>query len=293
MGPDRVRQDPWWVVGVAVVRAVLGLFLRLRFTGLENLPDSGAAILAANHVSVLDPVILALSTARRGRTIRFMAAAEFFDPGRRQPARRFIAWGLRRFRQIPVRRGMADWGALREIAAAIEQGRLAGIFPEGRMGHGPELQPGRKGLARVAMTARVPIVPVAIWGTQERWPLTHLRWGLPLRPTVRVAVGRPIEPAGDPRDRREVRALTDAVMAEIEALLVPLQVRAGLAPRPRAAVDPGPGTAVGPLSREGVDPQSRDGVDPTPPDGQERLDRSRPNARGRLVRMERSEDQGA
>src|SRR5438093_1620070 len=79
-----------------------------------------------------------------------------------------VAWALRRYRQIPVRRGLADWGALREVAGAIEKGRLAGIFPEGQMGDGTGLQPGRKGLARVAMTAGASIVPVAIWGTQER-----------------------------------------------------------------------------------------------------------------------------
>ncbi len=162
--PDRVKDDRWWRIGLVVVGGLIRLALGIRFEGLENIPETGGAILAPNHVSVLDPVALALGPSRRGRTIRFLAAAEFFD--RR---RWLISFWLRRFQQIPVRRGLADWAALNEIAGVIHAGSLAGIFPEGRMGDGP-LQPGRKGLARVAMAARVPVIPVAIWGTQRRWP---------------------------------------------------------------------------------------------------------------------------
>jgi 1-acyl-sn-glycerol-3-phosphate acyltransferase len=211
--PDRVRDDVWWRIGLVIVGGLIRLALRIRFEGLENIPDSGGAIMAPNHVSVLDPVALALGPSQRGRTIRFLAGAEFFE--RRKHV---VAFWLRRFRQIPVRRGLADWGALNEIAGVIHAGSLAGVFPEGRMGNGP-LQPGQKGLARVAMAAEVPIIPVAIWGTQRRWPRGGFRWKLPLRPAVRIVIGQPIEARGDPRNRQEVRALTDRIMAEIDALL--------------------------------------------------------------------------
>ncbi len=135
--PDRVKDDRWWRIGLVVVGGLIRLALGIRFEGLENIPETGGAILAPNHVSVLDPVALALGPSRRGRTIRFLAAAEFFD--RR---RWLISFWLRRFQQIPVRRGLADWAALNEIAGVIHAGSLAGIFPEGRMGDGP-LQPGR------------------------------------------------------------------------------------------------------------------------------------------------------
>jgi len=210
--PDRVRDDWWWRLGLVIVGSVMRLLVRLRFEGLENIPASGGAMFAPNHVSVLDPILLALGTSRRGRTIRFLAAAEFFERGRH-----IVAFGLKRFRQIPVRRGLADWTALNDAAAVIHAGSLAGVFPEGRVGEGT-LQPGRKGLARVAMAAGVPIVPVAIWGSQRRWPRGGFRWR-PLRPTVRIVIGKPIPVAGDPHDRRAVRALTDEVMREIEALL--------------------------------------------------------------------------
>jgi len=212
--PDRVRDDVWWRIGLATVGVLIRACLRLQFEGLENIPDRGGAILAPNHVSVLDPIALALGPSGRGRTVRFLAGAEFFERGRH-----IVAFGLRRFRQIPVRRGMADWGALREVAGVIRSGALAGIFPEGRMGDGPGLLPGQKGLARVALVAGVPVIPVAIWGTQQRWPRSAFRWARPFRPTVRIVVGRPIAVAGDPRNRKDVRNLTDRIMMEIAALL--------------------------------------------------------------------------
>ena len=218
--PDRVRDDLWWRIGLATVGVLIRAFLRLRFEGLENIPDRGGAILAPNHVSVLDPIALALGPSSQGRTVRFLAGAEFFGQGKH-----IVAFGLRRFRQIPVRRGMADWGALREVGDVIRRGALAGIFPEGRMGDGPGLLPGHKGLARVALVAGVPVIPVAIWGTHRRWPRSGFRWRRPLRPTVRILAGTPIAVAGDPRNRKDVRDLTDRIMAEIAALSSRAQAR--------------------------------------------------------------------
>src|SRR5919109_2532268 len=104
--PDLIRDDPWYRAGVWTVGVLTHLGLRIRFHGLENVPRSGGAILASNHISVLDPIVIALGPVKTGRTVRFLAAAEFFEAHRH-----VVAWGLRKFRQIPVRRGRADWGA--------------------------------------------------------------------------------------------------------------------------------------------------------------------------------------
>ena len=216
--PDRIRDDPWYRAGVWTVGTLTHLALRIRFHGLDNIPTSGGAILAPNHISVLDPVVIALGPVRIGRTVRFLAAAEFFES-----ERHVIAWGLRRFRQIPVRRGRADWGALEEIAAVVRTGALAGMFPEGRMGDGEELQKGQRGLARIALTAGAPIVPVGLWGTHARWPRSGLRWDRPLRSTVHVVYGPPIDAIGDAHDRRETIELTDRVMNEIGKALAVAQ----------------------------------------------------------------------
>jgi 1-acyl-sn-glycerol-3-phosphate acyltransferase len=195
-----------------VVRAVFTLAFSIRFVDLHHVPQTGAALLAANHVSVLDPVVIALGPSARGRTLRFLAGAEFFE-------RPLVGWALRGLHQIPIRRGEADWEALEEVAAVIRLGSLAGIFPEGRVGGTPHPGPGHKGAARIALAAGVPVVPIGIWGTQLRWPGGGPRLGRPWRPPVTVAYGRPIPTAGDPRSRADVRQLTDHLMDDIAALV--------------------------------------------------------------------------
>ncbi len=208
--PRRHREQNawWWVMGPAVELVLCSAF-RLRVAGAEHLPASGSAILAANHVSALDPIVISVIPYRAGRTIRFLTAAEFFD-------KPLVGWALKRYRQIPVRRGGADWEALRRTAAVIGDGTLAGIFPEGRVRHpGEPPLPGNKGAARVALAAGMPVVPVGVWGTQERFPRGGLRVRGDLRPSVAVVLRPPMGVGGDPRSRVDVRALTDRIMAEI------------------------------------------------------------------------------
>jgi 1-acyl-sn-glycerol-3-phosphate acyltransferase len=219
--PDLIRDDPWYRAGVWTVGVLTHLGLHIRFHGLENVPRSGGAILASNHISVLDSIVIALGPVKMGRTVRFLAAAEFFESHRH-----IVAWGLRKFQQIPVRRGRADWGALEEIADVVRAGALAGMFPEGRMGDGDSLQKPQRGLARIALTAGAPIIPVGIWGTHKRWPRTGWKWDRPLRPTVSVVYGPTIEAIGNAHDRRETIDLTERVMNEIGKALSAAQADA-------------------------------------------------------------------
>jgi 1-acyl-sn-glycerol-3-phosphate acyltransferase len=189
--------------------AFYGLLFRMRVAGLANVPLTGSALLASNHVSVLDPVPIAVAVSRRGRVIRFLAAVEFFD-------KPFIGRWLRRFEQIPIRRGGADWEAMNQVAKAIAAGTLTGIFPEGRVrAQGEPRLPGLKGVARLALVAGVSVVPVGVWGTQARWPRGHIRWGPPLRPRLAVVFGPPVEAVGNPRNRADVRGLTDRIMVAV------------------------------------------------------------------------------
>jgi 1-acyl-sn-glycerol-3-phosphate acyltransferase len=204
---DRVGGDRWWRFGLATLGALARTMFRLRFEGLDHIPEAGPALLACNHVSVLDPIIVALGPSERGRTVRFLAAEEFFH-------RPVVGWGLRRIRQIPIRRGTSDWAALQEVAGVIRRGALAGIFPEGQLGDGP-LQRGRRGAARIALAGQVPVVPLAIWGTQRRWPRPGLKFTRPLRMPVATVFGPAIASQGDPLDQGAVQALTDDVMAAI------------------------------------------------------------------------------
>jgi 1-acyl-sn-glycerol-3-phosphate acyltransferase len=203
--------DGWWRLGLALVAPLAAATFRLRVTGERSVPV-GAAVLAANHVSGLDGPVLAVVTGMRARRMtRFLVAAEFFD-------KRSFGWALRLYRQIPLHRGAGDAGALSVAIDTVERGALAGIFPEGRVSADPGtgLQRVRTGVSRIALAARAPVVPVGIWGTQRRWPLSGLHARRPYRPVVAVAYGEPIEPVGDAADAYEVDAFGEVVRAALE-----------------------------------------------------------------------------
>ena len=205
--------DGWWVFGIAVVGFFWRILFRTRIEGTEHIPSSGPAIVAGNHVSGLDGVVLALVTGSRGRRMtKFLVAAEFFH-------KLWCGWALRLYRQIPLRRGERDQGALDVAIETIRGGALAGIFPEGTVNADPEagLLRGRKGAARIALATGAPVVPVGIWGTQARWPKPGLHLRRPWRPVVAISYGDPVSPKGDPESTDDVQAFTDVM---IDALTV-------------------------------------------------------------------------
>jgi 1-acyl-sn-glycerol-3-phosphate acyltransferase len=206
----------WWLFGIAVVGFFSRVLFRLRVEGADRVPSSGSAIVAGNHVSALDGVALALATGSRGRRMtRFLVAAEFFR-------KLWCGWALRLYRQIPIRRGARDQGALDVAIETIRGGALAGIFPEGTVNPEPEtgLLRGRKGAARIALATDAPVVPVGIWGTQARWPKLGLHLRRPWRPVVAISYGEPIPPKGDAGSAADVQAfadvITDAIAAQAE-----------------------------------------------------------------------------
>ena len=201
----------WWVV--STVTAILTrMFFRVRVEGEGHVPTRGPAIVAFNHVSVLDgPVLGGQVARRRGRESRFLVAAEVFQ-------KRIFGWVLRTFDQIPIRRGQGDVGALDEAIRTVADGAIAAIAPEGRVNEngGTELLRIRRGVARLALNTSAPVVPVGIWGTQRRWPRTGLRYGLPWRPRLAVVFGDPLLPSGDPTDSDDIDAFTQRVRKAIE-----------------------------------------------------------------------------
>lgn len=214
--------NAWWRFGLAIAAPLLHLLFRLRIHGVEHVP-SGAALLAGNHVSSLDGPLLAIATGRAARRMtRFLVAAEFFERAR-------FRWALRLYRQIPLRRGAGDAAALETAVATVSAGALAGIFPEGRVNPAPEdgLQAGHRGVARLALTTRVPVVPVGIWGTQRRWPPRGLRWGRPLRPVVAIVYGAPLRPSGDASSMDDVQRCKAEIMLAIEARALEARAAAG------------------------------------------------------------------
>jgi 1-acyl-sn-glycerol-3-phosphate acyltransferase len=212
----------WWRLGVPiVVLLVRGLF-RVRVAGIHHVPLDGPAILAFVHVSVLDGPCLAAEVAwRRRRTVRFLVAAEIFDVP-------VSGWILRRYRQIPVRRGKSDDGALDEVIATIRRGAVTAIAPEGAVNPTPgELQRIRSGIARIALPTGAPVIPVGIWGTHRRWSRAGRHWGRPLRPRLGFAFGPPIEPKGDASEQDDIDAFSARVRGALQVQLTEARSLAG------------------------------------------------------------------
>ena len=179
-----------WISGSLLVRAIMAAIFRVRIEGIEHVPRRGAVIVAPNHVSVLDgPAISAVTALGRWRPTRNLIAAEVFTG--------LTGWIVRQAKQVPIRRGAGDMGALDEAIAAARQGSCVGIFPEGMVSDDPRagLQRIRSGLTRVAIPSGAPVVPVGIWGTQEVWPKTGLdRASLLRRHTMALVYGEAIVP---------------------------------------------------------------------------------------------------
>jgi 1-acyl-sn-glycerol-3-phosphate acyltransferase len=196
----------WWRVGVPLVLPIERALFRVRVGGIHHVPLAGPAILAFAHISVLDGPCLAIEVAwRRRRAVRFLVAAEVFD----HPVN---GWFLRTFRQIPIRRGRSDAGALDAAIATIRRGALAAIAPEGAVNPSPgELQRIRSGIARIALPTGVPVIPVGIWGTHRRWSKSGRHWARPLRPRLGLAFGEPIEPTGDVSQPDDIDAFGELV----------------------------------------------------------------------------------
>lgn len=212
----------WWRFGIPLLVPIVRLLFRVRVTGIHHVPLDGGAILAFNHISMLDGPCIAVETAwRRRRATRFLVAAEVFQVP-------VSGWFLRRYRQIPIQRGRRDADALDEAIATVRRGALAGIAPEGAVNPDPEhLQRIKKGAARIALSAGAPVIPVGICGTHRRWPKGHRTWGPPLRPRLGIAFGEPIDPKGDPSEQEELEAFVESVREALEEQVAEARMLAG------------------------------------------------------------------
>ncbi|MFH0941711.1 MAG: lysophospholipid acyltransferase family protein [Chloroflexota bacterium] len=195
----------------SVIRALLVVFFRVttrcRVHGLENVPQRGPLLVVANHLSLADPPLLGVSL---GRPVAFMAKRELF----RFPV---IGFFLKRLGSFPVNRGHMDLDALRRAYRVLGDGNALAIFPEGRRSRTGRLQTAFRGAAQIAVRARVPVLPVAISGTEA----LERPFGLFSRPKVTVNIGCPfyLPRANGPVSRQELDELTNLIMSAVAGLL--------------------------------------------------------------------------
>jgi putative phosphoserine phosphatase / 1-acylglycerol-3-phosphate O-acyltransferase len=202
----------WWSAVSAVSNVAMRTVFRVSVEGAANVPIQGPAIVAFNHVSVIDGPAVGIVVARtRRRESRFLVAAEVFD-------QRVAGWILRSFDQIPIRRGQGDSDALEEAVRTVSGGAIAAIAPEGRVNDdgATEMLRFHRGVARLALWTAAPVIPVGIWGTQVRWSKTGRHYGKPWRPRLAFVLGEAVAPSGDPTDPDDLAAFIQRVREAIE-----------------------------------------------------------------------------
>jgi 1-acyl-sn-glycerol-3-phosphate acyltransferase len=179
------------------------LAFRIRFDGVEHVPPAGPVVLAPNHVSFMDPVLITIPIHR---PLHYMTLEPFF---RVRGLGSLIRW----FRAFPVHEDEVDRTAVRTAIRLLRAGESLVIFPEGGRSPDGSLQPFRPGAFRIALQVDVPVVPVTIAGAWEAWP-PHRRWPRPGR--VRITYHPPVTREHLPAaaDRREQPALLAALVRE-------------------------------------------------------------------------------
>jgi 1-acyl-sn-glycerol-3-phosphate acyltransferase len=198
-----------WKVLYVVAIIIKPFFLRLEIEGEEYIPLEGGAVVACNHTRGPDYVILGYASPRQ---IFYMAKAEIFA---------YHPWLARLVSMagaFPVHRGQGDGQAIEQAIALVRSGRLLGMFPEGTRSRDGSLQKAKLGVARIALGAQCPIVPVVVINSE---PVLRDVLKFRRRPLVVVRFGPPIEVLGEPEDAEELRQVTERMMHGMAALLPP------------------------------------------------------------------------
>jgi 1-acyl-sn-glycerol-3-phosphate acyltransferase len=187
--------------------------LRARAIDAQNVPETGAAILAPNHFSYMDHFLIGIFIRRK---VRFMAKSQLFTP--------LARWVYLQGGVFPVRRGARDDEAFITAEAILEQNGVVAMYPEGGRSRTGDLQRQAKpGIGRLVLDSGAPVVPIAIYGSARIRNWKRLRF-----PAVRVQYGEPLQFEREPGATRErQQEVADAIFAEIRTLYGRLGERVG------------------------------------------------------------------
>ena len=192
----------------AVLRLFTHLICRYRVYGLERVPESGALLIVANHLSWYDPILLGVALRRR---VWFFTKSEIF----RWP---LVGAAAKATGQIPVRRGESDRAALEKGLAYLKEGKALGIFPEGTVERKMTMIPALTGVAMLAVRSGTAVLPIAHTGTRK--VLRSPRWWFP---RITITIGEhyvPVVPAGVSR-KAGLQQVTEEMMLRIARMLPP------------------------------------------------------------------------
>ena len=207
--------EPMYRLCETVLRPALGFWFDWQFEGTENVSRTGPILVAGNHVSHFDPLAHGYFLYRCHRRARYLAKRELW----RNPFLRRILDGTR---QIPVDRGSGRSAPVDAALRGLEAGRVVVVYPEATTTKNEDKLPmqGKTGIARIALRSGLPVLPLAVWGTQHIFQqgergLTHHR-------PIWVRAGAPIdvsEHAASDQDPAPLRAITDRVMDELTRMV--------------------------------------------------------------------------
>ena len=173
---------------IAVNLATRAIGNKITYQGLENIPESGGAVIAINHTSYVDFFPAALAAYQRHRRMRFMIKTEMQDL-------RIVNFLIKHSGTIPVDR-RAGGGAYAVAVERLRAGEIVAVYPEATISRSFELKEFKTGAARMAQDARVPIVPLIVWGAQRMWTKDHPRNMGRKKIPITVAVGASVYAAG-------------------------------------------------------------------------------------------------
>ncbi|RSM85497.1 1-acyl-sn-glycerol-3-phosphate acyltransferase [Kibdelosporangium aridum] len=214
----RERDGIWVKIAASVFYPITWLGKRVT-RGAERIPRQGGAILVFNHISHLDPVVDAVFVHRNKRVPRFLAKDSLF----RIPVAGKVIGGAG---TIPVYRGTANASeSLRDANNALSEGKLVCIYPEGTISKDPDGWPMRSfpGVARLALSNDVPVLPIARWGTNQIWNGYTKKFTPFPRKTITTYVGEPVDLSQfrgeDPPSNTTLMRVTEHIMNDVKALL--------------------------------------------------------------------------
>jgi 1-acyl-sn-glycerol-3-phosphate acyltransferase len=205
----------YWFLKHFVLGPILKTVFRPWVEGMDNIPETGGAILASNHLSFSDSIFLPLALKRR---VTFLAKGEYFTGTGVKG--RLTAGFMKGVGQVPIDRsgGRASEAAMRKAAEILGKGELLGLYPEGTRSPDGRLYRGKTGIARMALESGVPVIPVAMINTFDVQPPGQI---VPRVMRIGIRIGKPLDfsrYAGMEGDRFVLRSITDEIMYELMLL---------------------------------------------------------------------------